>query len=200
MLRGYVRPPGDESEASLSRPAITEQRKFPHGSLHLDCAQGCLLGQLAGNNLGALVEFKPRPKSPMPTPNLEDKFVGGLIGTALGDAVGQRSFGLFDRAMLETRVGSLEDLYYTDDTAMALGITQVLVAEGELEPERLGRQFHENYKREPWRGYAEGPPELFAMVEREKLSYRDAATRLYGARFIWQWRCDARCPGRSVLR
>ncbi len=115
----------------------------------------------------------------MSTSNLEAKFVGGLVGTALGDAVGQRAFGLFDSAALESRIASIQDLFYTDDTAMAIGIAQVLAAEGRLEPERLGRQFHENYRREPWRGYAQGPPELFAIVEQHQLSYREAATRLY---------------------
>ena len=31
---------------------------------------------------------------------------------------------------------------------------------GDLDPQHLGRRFHQNYRREPWRGYASGPPTI----------------------------------------
>ena len=37
-----------------------------------------------------------------------------------------------------------------------------------------------NFRREPWRGYASGPPTIFSMVERLGITYADAARGLFG--------------------
>ncbi len=112
--------------------------------------------------------------------DFEDKIRGAMLGGALGDAIGELAFGLGDRAALTAAVDRRPSLVYTDDTAMAIGVAEVLVAHGGLDPETLGRRFHDNYRREPWRGYGPGPPTLFALVERDGLSYAAAARRLYG--------------------
>ncbi len=85
--------------------------------------------------------------------DLEDKFRGAMLGGALGDAIGELAFGLGDRATLTAAVDRRPSLVYTDDTAMAIGVAEVLVAHGGLDPETLCRRFHDNYRREPWRGY-----------------------------------------------
>ncbi len=110
----------------------------------------------------------------------EDKIRGAMLGGALGDAIGELAFRLGDRAALTAAVDRRPSLVYTDDTAMAIGVANVLVAHGDLDPETLGRRFHADYRREPWRGYGPGPPALFALVEREGLSYAATARRLYG--------------------
>ena len=77
------------------------------------------------------------------------------------------------------------ELKYTDDTAMAIGLAESLIARGRIDQQRLGDRFRINYDREPWRGYATGPPAIFMMVEQRGLSYVEASQRvgaaLYGA-------------------
>ena len=116
----------------------------------------------------------------MATPDLEAKFLGAMIGGALGDAIGELAFSLTDASALDAGIAEADVLVYTDDTAMALGLAESLIACGAVEPQALGRAFHENFRREPWRGYGPGPPSLFASVEREGLRYADAARALYG--------------------
>jgi len=49
-----------------------------------------------------------------------------------------------------------------------------------LDIQHLGDTFAQNFEQEPWRGYAGGPPTVFAIVRNEKISYPEAAARLYG--------------------
>ncbi len=109
--------------------------------------------------------------------DLENKFRGAMLGSAIGEL----AFGLGDRVALTAAADRRPSILYTDGTAMAIGVAEVLVAHGGLDPETLGRRFHDNYRREPWRGYGRGPPALFASVEREGLSYAATAWRLYGS-------------------
>jgi poly(ADP-ribose) glycohydrolase ARH3 len=49
-----------------------------------------------------------------------------------------------------------------------------------VDEQHLGDTFKANYQREPWRGYASGPPTIFALVERRSIPYPDAAKSLFG--------------------
>lgn len=118
--------------------------------------------------------------------NLTAKFLGSMVGSALGDAIGEMAFRLPDEAGLRAwiaRLGPASDpaacLVYTDDTAMALGLAHSLVQMGCIDEQHLGDTFRDNYRREPWRGYASGPPTLFRLVERHGLSYPEAARSLF---------------------
>jgi len=44
----------------------------------------------------------------------------------------------------------------------------------------LGDTFRYNYQKEPWRGYASGPPTIFSMVERSGITYAEASSTLFG--------------------
>jgi poly(ADP-ribose) glycohydrolase ARH3 len=112
--------------------------------------------------------------------SLEAKFVGAMVGSAIGDAIGQLAFHAPERARLEALVAHSDILRYTDDTAMAIGLAESLIQVGKIDPHHLGETFRRNYRREPWRGYASGPPTLFAQVERSGLGYQEAAQRLFG--------------------
>lgn len=112
--------------------------------------------------------------------DLQVRFVGSMIGSALGDAIGELAFRTPQEAALRQRVDVAENLVYTDDTAMAIGLAQSLVERRALDPDHLGDTFRTNYQREPWRGYASGPPTLFQLVERERISYVQAAQGLFG--------------------
>ncbi|MGC9357423.1 MAG: ADP-ribosylglycohydrolase family protein [Anaerolineae bacterium] len=111
---------------------------------------------------------------------LKSKFLGGMVGTALGDAIGELAFATTTEEALRSRIAQQQILVYTDDTAMALGLAQSLVARGEIAPQHLGDTFRRNYRQEPWRGYAPGPPSLFRRVEQEGVTYTEAARQIYG--------------------
>lgn len=112
--------------------------------------------------------------------HLEAKFVGSMVGSALGDAIGEMAFRHREETSLRSAVERSEKLVYTDDTAMSIGLAESLIAVQGLDQEHLGDTFRANYRREPWRGYASGPPTVFSKVEREGISYQEAARTLYG--------------------
>jgi poly(ADP-ribose) glycohydrolase ARH3 len=111
---------------------------------------------------------------------LEAKYIGGMIGSALGDAIGEIAYGYRERRLLSTKIDGLVKLSYTDDTAMAIGLAESIKKMGRIDQKDLGETFRRNYAREPWRGYAQGPPTLFALVARSGISYPEAARRLFG--------------------
>lgn len=111
---------------------------------------------------------------------LKAKFLGSMVGSALGDAIGEMAFHLRTREALLGAVDRADVLSYTDDTAMALGVAESLLRLGRVEQGDLGKTFERNYLREPWRGYASGPPTVFSMVNRLGISYTQAARRLFG--------------------
>lgn len=110
-----------------------------------------------------------------------DKFLGGMIGSALGDAIGELAFRRPTKEGLLSAVENTETLVYTDDTAMAVGLAKSLVEVGGLDPQHLGDTLRANYRDEPWRGYASGPPTVFSKVERQGMAYSEAARTLYGS-------------------
>lgn len=117
----------------------------------------------------------------MNTPaTLEQKFLGAMIGCGVGDAVGELAFSYKTTSALKSVVQNRNVLTYTDDTAMALGLAESLVERGEVDPQHLGETFRTNYEREPWRGYAMGPPSIFRRVAREDVAYTEAARDLFG--------------------
>jgi poly(ADP-ribose) glycohydrolase ARH3 len=102
----------------------------------------------------------------------KDRFLGCILGQAVGDALGSRYEGLPDWYVLET-VGSARDivkhtkgdtLCYTDDTQMMIGIAETLIAHGEINEATLCRQFVKNY--DPHRGYGSGARKILEAMAR----------------------------------
>ena len=112
--------------------------------------------------------------------SMESKYRGGMVGSALGDAIGEVAFFHPTRESLCAHLEKLEIYRYTDDTAMSIGIAESIVNTGCLDKQDLGKTFRENFTREPWRGYASGPPNVFSMVEELGIAYGEAAQRLFG--------------------
>lgn len=84
------------------------------------------------------------------TNNLESKFLGCIVGTAVGDALGQPYEG-FLRPQLE-KIGNLKSNYrgrYTDDTQLTLAIANSLIE---------GRGYNRNILIEKFVGWLEEPP------------------------------------------
>lgn len=111
---------------------------------------------------------------------MRSKFLGGMLGSALGDAIGELAFRHQEAGRLESEVARADILVYTDDTAMSIGLAESILHLGYLDPQVLGDTFRANYLREPWRGYAIGPPTIFSLVKDRKMSYFEAAQSLFG--------------------
>jgi poly(ADP-ribose) glycohydrolase ARH3 len=103
-----------------------------------------------------------------------------MLGSALGDAIGELAFQCLGEADLRSKIAYAKVLLYTDDTAMAIGLAESILEVGHLDPQHLGDTFRTNYMREPWRGYAIGPPTIFAIVAKGEMTYAEAARRLFG--------------------
>ncbi len=107
------------------------------------------------------------------------KYLGCMLGSALGDAIGELAFRFPEEGRLRAAIAAAPMLRYTDDTAMAIGLAESLAERGDLDPHYLGRTFHRHFNREPWRGYAAGPPAIFQMVDQSGITYEEAARRLF---------------------
>jgi poly(ADP-ribose) glycohydrolase ARH3 len=90
------------------------------------------------------------------------RFLGCLLGHAVGDAVGApfercpaeaiyRDFGPARRIVDAPRI---EELIYTDDTQMMVAVAEALIEDGEIDVDRLAMRFANAY--EPQRGYGPG--------------------------------------------
>ena len=112
--------------------------------------------------------------------DLKSKFIGAMVGSAIGDAIGELAFRISDRERLLAYVETVPELRYTDDTAMAIGLAESISKEAGINQQALGRTFTRNFLREPWRGYASGPPTIFSMVQTQGILYVEAARRLFG--------------------
>jgi ADP-ribosylglycohydrolase len=109
-----------------------------------------------------------------------------LEGLALGDAFGERWFPLFrvpHRAYEEIRARRAPAgprWHWTDDTAMALGILQVLDEFGEIRPTPLASAFASRYAADPARGYGRGMHVLLPRLAGEPDAWQGLSAGLFG--------------------
>src|SRR5262245_13402450 len=123
---------------------------------------------------------RPASESVMP-PTVQDRFAGCFLGLAVGDALGGRfEAQLADgsRARLPTVEALIDypqdEIWYTDDTQMAIGVAETLVAHGQIIEEHLCRAFVANYV--PSRGYGWGARAVLDAMEDGK-DYRAVAEK-----------------------
>jgi poly(ADP-ribose) glycohydrolase ARH3 len=111
---------------------------------------------------------------------LRSKFLGALVGTAIGDAVGSgfEERPAADVPAIEAAADSKNILAYTDDTHMMIGVVESLVEKEGFDGEHMVRVFIRNYESEPWRGYGPGPPSVFRMIK-DGEPWDKAADKLY---------------------
>ncbi len=112
------------------------------------------------------------------------RFVGALVGTFVGDALGMpvegwswreiaRAYGEV-REMLPARLGAGT---YTDDTALTIALAESLLAnEGRVVPEDLVQRFRRAY--DPRRGFGAGMHRLMRLWD-EGVPWEEAAQRLF---------------------
>jgi poly(ADP-ribose) glycohydrolase ARH3 len=113
---------------------------------------------------------------------LEEKYLGAMVGSALGDAIGELAFRCHEKERLYDMIDRIEKLVYTDDTAMAIGLAESILQKKGIDQQNLGEIFSQNFFREPWRGYASGPPTIFSIVRDTGITYVQAAKSLFGGR------------------
>jgi poly(ADP-ribose) glycohydrolase ARH3 len=112
--------------------------------------------------------------------DIKTKYLGGMVGSALGDAIGEIAFQYRKKESLCIQLDRSKEFSYTDDTAMSIGLAESIIKKGCLDQQDLGETFRYNFRKEPWRGYASGPPTIFSMVEQLGIAYVDAARTLFG--------------------
>ncbi len=113
--------------------------------------------------------------------SLQDRFRGCLIGQAVGDALGALFEGQWPEHIHE-RVKSTrklmrytkDDLWYTDDTQMAIGIAETLAEHRQIIEPKLCEAFVANYN--PSRGYGMGARKVLDAME-DGRDYRAVAER-----------------------
>jgi poly(ADP-ribose) glycohydrolase ARH3 len=117
------------------------------------------------------------------SPTLSERFRGCLLGLAVGDALGGR-FEAQSASALRARFATTtalidypqDELWYTDDTQMALGVAEALLADREVLEPRLCAAFVANYV--PSRGYGRGARAVLEAME-EGRDYRATAERYF---------------------
>ncbi len=103
-------------------------------------------------------------------PTLLERFEGCLFGLAIGDALGGK-FEAQSAEAIRARFTSAEQLiaypqeeiWYTDDTQMTIGVCEALIECGEIKEESLCRAFVANYL--PSRGYGRGARAVLDAME-----------------------------------
>jgi poly(ADP-ribose) glycohydrolase ARH3 len=111
--------------------------------------------------------------------SLKDRYEGCLLGLAVGDALGgnfeaQSADAIRARFPTAERLIAYpeEQIWYTDDTQMAIGVGEALVERGEIVEEVLCRAFVANYV--PSRGYGRGARAVLDAME-DGRDYREVA-------------------------
>jgi len=101
---------------------------------------------------------------------MKSKFIGCLLGVAVGDALGAFIEGLnkIDYEDWIKRIKEAEFLTYTDDTHMTIGVAESLIKNKGFNGEDMAKTFIKNYENEPYRGYGPGPPKVFKLIKSGK--------------------------------
>jgi ADP-ribosylglycohydrolase len=104
-----------------------------------------------------------------------------LLGLSVGDAFGSMldGFGAQLAIRASKRMISMKRPWrWTDDTAMAISIVELLERDGRIDPDALSTAFAQRFALEPNRGYGAG---AYALLTRVSMgaSWREEAARLF---------------------
>ena len=94
------------------------------------------------------------------------KFIGCLVGTAVGDSLGARREGsaeFVEIADLSPR--------YTDDTALTIAVAESLTECREFHYWHMAEQFLKTYEKEPWRRYGHTLSRVFRLMRNGRLGF-----------------------------
>jgi ADP-ribosylglycohydrolase len=105
-----------------------------------------------------------------------------LLGLAGGDAFGAMLDGYgaeLSRRAAKRLISMQRPWRWTDDTAMAISIVELLAQHGTIDPDALARAFVKRFEQEPDRGYGAGAHGLLSRVALGA-SWRDEAAGMFG--------------------
>jgi ADP-ribosylglycohydrolase len=90
----------------------------------------------------------------MQTPSPIDRARRSLEGLSIGDAFGEKFFGREDtvKPLISARTIPRAPWKWTDDTAMALSVVDILEACGQIDEQLLATLFAKRFRAEPGRG------------------------------------------------
>lgn len=104
-----------------------------------------------------------------------------LLGLAVGDAFGETLFGHPERVAPRVAKRLLEPRRpwrWTDDTAMALSIVEILARHQQIDTDGLAEAFARRWAADPHRGYGQGAFNLLTRIS-HGASWRTEAPRLF---------------------
>jgi len=113
------------------------------------------------------------------TIDIHPKFLGAMVGSALGDAAGYLAYKYQQRDDLLSKIDSVERLTFTADTVMAVAMAETLIENDGINTKKLGDHFLKHFESKPWQRQGAEPPEIYRIVEAEGVDYIFAARRLF---------------------
>jgi ADP-ribosylglycohydrolase len=104
-----------------------------------------------------------------------------LDGLSVGDALGQTCFedGNYEALLDDPRATAKAPWPWTDDTAMALSIFDVLQEHGRIDQDALAKRFAARWQAQPWRGYGAGAFKLLGQIA-GGIGWKAASESLFG--------------------
>lgn len=115
---------------------------------------------------------------------LKLKFLGALVGTAVGDALGMSVEG-YDLKLIQLKYGEVREMFpgklpagfYTDDTEMMIGVAESLIKNRGFNGEDMAKTFIKNFNSS--RGYGLGVQIVLQRIQKG-VSWEKAAKDLFG--------------------
>jgi ADP-ribosylglycohydrolase len=107
-----------------------------------------------------------------------------LLGLAVGDAFGSMLDGYgpeLARRAAKRLISMKRPWRWTDDTAMAISIVELLAEHGTIDPDALAAAFVRRFQLEPDRGYGAGAYDLLARVS-AGAAWREEVASLFGGK------------------
>jgi ADP-ribosylglycohydrolase len=107
-----------------------------------------------------------------------------LLGLNCGDAFGERFFlpPEVAKSLISQRAVPSKPWRFTDDTAMAISIAEILEEFGEIHPERLAENFGKRFLTDPHRGYGPAMHSLLPELAMNPASWKYLAPRLFNGK------------------
>jgi len=116
---------------------------------------------------------------------MKDRFIGCLLGLAIGDSLGSRLEGYPTEAVRRPDLGVtdfLDELWHwsrgrwTDDTKMALALAGSIVESEGFDPERAAKKYLEWYESGDWRGIGNVTQQSLARLK-EGVSWQESGIK-----------------------
>ena len=111
--------------------------------------------------------------------DIESKFVGGLIGTGIGDGLGRNreGYSMVDSGKIVEIGKKSNKLIYTDDTQQMIGLTESLIHSKGFDGKDFANRLVQNF--DISRGYGSGAIQVIRSLK-DTSEWKEPAKRLFG--------------------